>query len=184
MKSQDREGFAPRGCSELWGEPLVADELPHSSQPLPSCPAIKPETPSLMRTGTRTHLKSCLKCDRTYYSKLTPPLLFILLGTWIRIQLRIPNLNFFTFLALQLKYLHSVQKYWRGSGDAPKARFRHLQTDVLSSLPLPGVLLTSSIPLPAQQPCLGPSAEAHGTGGSVLSTSAIPLPRNTATLPF
>lgn len=71
-----------------------------------------------------------------------------------------------------------------GPGDAHKARFRHLQKGVLSTLPLPGVLLISSRSLPAQQPYPGPTAEARGTQGSVLSSSTIPLLGNKAMLPF
>lgn len=120
-------GFAPLGCSELWGEPLVAGELLHSSQSLPSCPVIKPETHSLTHIATRTHLKSCLKCDRTYYSKLIPSLLFILLGACIRLKLWILDPNFFTHLPLQhlFKYLHSVQKYW---GRPRRCSQRQVQT--------------------------------------------------------
>lgn len=150
MKSQTSGGLAPLGCSELWGEPLMAGELLHSSQPLPSCPAIKPGTHALIHTGTRTHLKPCFKCDRTYYSKLTPPLLCILLGACIRLKLRIPDLNFFAHSS------PAVSQVAPQCTDTDKARFRHLQTGVLSTLLLPGVLPTSSRSCQHSSPALVP----------------------------
>lgn len=122
MKSQ-----ALPGCSELWGEPLVAGELFHSSQPLPSYPAVKPKTHSLIHTGTRTHLKS--------FSKLTPSLLFILLGAYISL-----NSGFQTTISSCVcpsSSNSSICTVYRsiggGAGDVHKARFRHLQTGVLST---------------------------------------------------